>query len=93
MSPERMKKNPKLSATTDDALRAAMTCGKSWMASIQVNLTIIEAYMNNAEAARIRAKIFLFMVMQTSENVGRGASYSARRGDAIRQKKLHLLKP
>jgi len=56
------------------------------MASIQENLTIIEAYMNNAAAARIRAKIFLFMVMENSENTGRGASYSARGGDAIRQK-------
>jgi hypothetical protein len=56
------------------------------MGSIQENLTIIEAYMNNAITARIMAKIFLFMVMEFSENIGRGASYSARGGDAISQK-------
>ena len=46
----------------------------------------IEAYMNTATKARIRARVFLFMVMGSTASIGRGASYSAPGADAIRQR-------
>jgi hypothetical protein len=52
----------------------------------------MEAYINNATKARIRAKIFLFMNMGSSARIGRSASYAYRRWDAIRQR-LILQKP
>ena len=67
--PERIKAKPKLSATTDAALRPAMTCGKSWISSIQDILKRMETYMNTATQASMRAMVFEFMVMAFSSGV------------------------